>query len=117
MPEFSVSRRSSGEVQIVSLTGDVDLGSADDFEQAVDEVSDEGSGPVVIDLSGVPFMDSIGLRLLIRARRRLEREERRLVIVAGQRPVRSVFELTRTDRQLDIVDTLDDALRAANGAG
>jgi anti-anti-sigma factor len=116
VPEFSVSRRSSGEVQIVSLTGDVDLGSARDFEQAIDAVSADGRGPVVFDLSGVPFMDSIGLRLLIRARRRLEREERRLVIVAGQRPVRSVFELTRTDRQLDIVDTLDEAVRAANGS-
>jgi anti-anti-sigma factor len=116
VPEFSVSRRSSGEVQIVSLTGDVDLRSADGFEQTIDAVSGDSAGPVVVDLSGVPFMDSIGLRLLIRARRRLEREERRLVIVAGQRPVRSVFELTRTDRQLDIVDTLEDAVRAANGA-
>jgi anti-anti-sigma factor len=63
----------------------------------------------------VGFLDSIGLRLLIRARRRLERDERLLLIVARQRSVRSVFELTRTDRQLHIEDTLEAALATATG--
>ena len=87
MPEFSVTRASVGEVQIVSVFGDVDLGTVSAIEELVDAAAGDGAGPVVVDLSGVGFMDSIGLRLLIRTRRRLERDDRRLVIVAAQRGV------------------------------
>jgi anti-anti-sigma factor len=50
----------------------------------------------VVDLAGLRFIDSTGLRTLIQAHVRAEREGQELVLVPGPDSVQRVFELTRT---------------------
>ena len=48
----------------------------------------------MLDLSGVDFLDSAGLRVLLRARGMLGREDRALAVICPHGPVRRVFELS-----------------------
>jgi anti-anti-sigma factor len=49
-------------------------------------------------------MDSTGLRVIVSADKRAKRAGRRAVIVQGPQAVRRVFEITRLDERLEIVD-------------
>jgi anti-sigma B factor antagonist len=66
----------------------------------------EGNAPqvVVLDLSGLSFLDSSGLRCLVRADERAKEASRRLVLVRGPDAVQKVFEITRLEERLHIVD-------------
>lgn len=89
---------------VVALSGEVDLAAVEDVEERIRTGLDGEPGVLVLDLRGVDFLDSSGLRLVLS----LDREQRdrgaRLVVVRGGRRVARVMELTGADRQLEMVD-------------
>jgi anti-anti-sigma factor len=60
---------------------------------------------VVIDLSGLDFMDSTGLRILVTAHERARNAGRRLVLIRGNEMIQRVLRLTRLDERLEIVES------------
>jgi anti-anti-sigma factor len=76
--------------------GDLDIASADVLDAAVRDVRVRGFEHVVIDLRGLRFVDSSGLRVLLNLRNAAERDGHRLTLVAGRRAVQRIFELTAT---------------------
>jgi anti-sigma B factor antagonist len=69
----------------------------------------EHEGPVGLDLGGVTFMDSSGLGAIVACFKGLGRG-RALVVFNAKPAVRKVFEITRIDRVLPMVASLDEAL-------
>jgi anti-sigma B factor antagonist len=102
---FSVETGSLGQATLVSLSGDLDLSTAKRAEQAIEEAEQASPPVLVVDLRGLSFMDSTGLRVVVSADKRAAKAKRRFVIVQGPAAVRRVFEITRLDERLDIVDT------------
>jgi anti-anti-sigma factor len=84
----------AGEV-IAAPKGDLDLAVADDFERQIRRLAGDGR-VVVIDLRGVAFLDSSGLRSLLTLRNDAKRNHHRLVLVPGPPAVQRVFHLTAT---------------------
>ena len=105
MRSFGVETGELGDAMHVKLSGDLDLSTAKRAEQAIEEAERAGRRAVVIDLRGLSFMDSTGLRVIVSADKRAKRAGKRAVIVQGPSAVRRVFEITRLDERLDIVDT------------
>ncbi|MHC4429252.1 MAG: STAS domain-containing protein, partial [Planctomycetota bacterium] len=64
---------------------------------------------LVIDLSGVPYMDSSGVATLVEAMQIARRTGSKLVLAALQEKVRSIFEIARLDMVFSIVNSVDDA--------
>ncbi len=100
--EISTEER-EGQVR-VALVGELDIASAPKFEEGLAEA--EGGSPelLVLDLRGVEFIDSTGLRAVIAADERARSAGRRFVIVRGPAAVERVFSVTQLDQRLDIVD-------------
>ncbi len=65
------------------------------------------AGDVVVELSGVSFVDSSGLRLLLDVHRVLERDGRRLIVLAPSRPVRRLIEIAGLVSHLHVEPPLD----------
>jgi anti-sigma B factor antagonist len=65
----------------VAIRGEIDIAAVPELEHALDVAILESTGAFVLDLSGVEFLDSTGLRLVLRWRALLAREERSLAIV------------------------------------
>jgi anti-anti-sigma factor len=88
---LDTSIRREGEQAVLAVGGEVDIATADSFRQAL--LDAQRSRRVVVDLSGVTFMDSAGVNALVGAYHRVSAgDELRLV---GLRPnVRRVFEIT-----------------------
>jgi anti-sigma B factor antagonist len=59
---------------------------------------------LLVDLSGLHFMDSSGLRALVMADQRAKKAGRRLAIVPGPPAVRRVFEITQLEGRLDLIE-------------
>lgn len=75
------------DVAVLSVHGEIGLDSAPVLRKFLLPVLEHQTGPVVVDLSEVAFMDSTGLHVLVDTLRRLEPQNRRLAIVcreAGQ---------------------------------
>ena len=87
-----------------ALSGEIDLSTIEDVESGVRTAIDGHEGIVALDLREVSFLDSSGLRLLLRLHKELGDEGRRLVVVQGPRRVARVFELTGAEDQLEIVE-------------
>jgi anti-anti-sigma factor len=94
MQSFSVSHTPGR----VIATGEIDLTSAGDFGQALSAALDHGSSELVIDLSGVTFIDSSGLNELVRA----NRPEVRMVVVGAPEAVARVIRLVGLDTIIDL---------------
>src|SRR4051812_11528166 len=88
----------------VTLGGELDISTAPRLEDDLRRVEADGPALLVIDLSGLDFMDSTGLRLLIAADSRAREAGRRLGLVQGNDMVRRVLRLTRLDERLEIVE-------------
>ncbi len=88
----------------IALTGELDVASVDQVEQAFAQAERDAPQIVVLDLRQLAFMDSTGLRTVVAADARLREQERRLVIVRGPDAVQRIFEMTRLDERLEIVD-------------
>jgi anti-sigma B factor antagonist len=92
-PRFGWSVSREGGDLVIAAEGEMDLANADEFGGVVR--AQLAGGPVVLDLSGLTFMDSSGVRMLDGLLREVDREGRRLRVAPElQPPVRQVLEMT-----------------------
>jgi anti-anti-sigma factor len=94
-----------GDVAHIALTGEFDLAGVQKFDGELSKLEAENPGVVVVDLGGLSFMDSSGLRALVMADQRATKAGRRLAIVPGPPAVKRVFEITQLDERLDLVES------------
>lgn len=88
----------------VALRGELDLSTTDKLQRELERVEAATPGVLVLDLSGLTFLDSTGLRLIVAADQRARAADRRLVVVKGPVAVHRVFSITKLDERLDMVD-------------
>jgi anti-sigma B factor antagonist len=83
----------------VTLNGELDLATVAQLDEAL---SERARGvTVILDLSGLTFMDSSGLRAIPGAHGRLVEANGRLVLIPGCRQVQRIFEITGVDNHLE----------------
>ena len=97
--EIAVSE--SGGVRTLRLKGELDMAGVDRFERLL---SDPGPGTFVLDMRGLTFIDSSGLRAVIMADERVRAEGGRFIVVRGPDRVNEVLEVTGVARQIELVD-------------
>jgi anti-anti-sigma factor len=97
---------------VVSLGGELDLYNADEVREALAVAADGQPERLVIDLSGVEFIDSTALGVLIEARTKLA-NRRAFLLAAPRIETRRALEVSGLDRHFGIHDTVD-AARAAS---
>lgn len=95
---------------VVALTGELDADTASHFRSLIAEHLLAGPGNLVLDLSGLTFIDSAGLAAIVATDKGVRRAGTRLVLAAPGRNVRNVLHLTGLDAVLTTVDGLPEAL-------
>lgn len=86
------------------VSGELDLASAEVLEAGLKELESAEPDVLVLDLRELEFMDSTGLRAVIAADARARERGGRLVVVRAPEEVDRVFQLTRMDQHLELVD-------------
>jgi anti-anti-sigma factor len=115
-PLASLDVSGDGSAPVAVLTGQIDLSNAAALSSAMMEAVSNSTTGLVIDLSGLEYMDSAGVNMLADLHERLRWREQRLAIVApaGSRP-REVLELAGTGGILLIDETRENALGRVAG--
>jgi anti-anti-sigma factor len=78
---------------MVFLTGELDMATAPELSGVLDQMIEHGPQEVVIDFSGLSFVDSSGIAALVDAQQRLSEQERRLSIHGAQQGAVRIFEI------------------------
>jgi anti-anti-sigma factor len=113
---LSVGIEAAGaNASVVSLAGELALGTLPGIETRLLREVQSKAG-VVVDLTGVSFIDSSGIGLLIRAFRATEDGGTLHTVIAEGSQVERVFELAGIDRALPIFVDRARALESLNGA-
>jgi anti-sigma B factor antagonist len=99
---------------VLSLRGPLTMDNVPPFLNAVRR---EDAPTVILDFSGVPYLDSSGLGSLVSACTSCVKAGRRVALTGVNQRVRKVFEITKVDRVLLVFPTLTDALEALTNAG
>jgi len=94
---FAAMTIDRGDRRVLSITGDCDLASAPELRRHLARAAAD-IGELVIDLSGVGFIDSVGLGLLVGAARRVPH----LIVVAPEGTARRALVAARLDEILDV---------------
>lgn len=106
--EISTEKIAAGVV--IRLKGDVDMNTSSLVRSAVGEAfKPGGSRALLINLSGVRYMDSSGIATLVEAMQTCMKQGMRLRLVDPSPPVRDVFELARLSSIFEIFANMDDA--------
>jgi anti-anti-sigma factor len=100
--EIAVSE--SGGVRLVRLTGELDLAGIDRFERLLTADRTPEAVTFVLDMRGLTFIDSSGLRALIMADQRVRAAGGRFVVVRGPDRVNDVLEMTGVAGHIELVD-------------
>ncbi len=98
-------------VTVISVGGEIDLSTAPAFEAAIAGALAEEPAVLVIELSGVQFMASAGLRILVATQERVSKSAQ-VAVVASTPATSRPIELTGLDKVFALYPTLDDALTA-----
>lgn len=109
-PEPAGVDRPRPGVTLVRPTGDIDAYTAPQLRSQLHQASGGDELLLVVDLSGVTFIDSAGLGALVGAHRRMREAGGRMRIVRPPALVARAFELTGLDDVLDLRDDREDAL-------
>ena len=98
---LAVRRRRSGNSVHLQLDGELDTYSSHLLERWMLRDEQDGCAELVLDLNGLSFVDSSGLRTLIEAAKRAGAGAWRLSVVNVRGMVRKIFDITDMDSLLD----------------
>jgi anti-anti-sigma factor len=90
---FIIEEESLEDGHRLTLNGELDLAAAYDLETALSRLCGAGDRHIELDLRGVTFMDSMGMRSLLTARDMCSEANSELVVVAGEGQ-RKMLEVT-----------------------
>jgi anti-sigma B factor antagonist len=101
MSMLEVRHEADDDHATIRLAGELDISTADELGRVLADLDAPG-GPagIRLDLSGLRFMDSTGLRLIVTSDLRLRREGRELRLVRGPEQVQRVFRLALLEERL-----------------
>ena len=106
---FDVRRQ--GAACVVDIQGDVTASSEDVLMEAYNDAGDARA--IVLNFSGLSYMNSGGIGLLVTLLVRANRRSQRLLAFGLSDHYRQIFELTRLDEAVGIHDSEESALSAA----
>jgi anti-anti-sigma factor len=99
---FSCDVGRNGSSAWARPAGDLDIDTVHRVESALAELREEGCSNLVLDLRDLTFMDSTGLRLVIRWQTAARDDGFRFAVVPGAEVVQRVFRLTGMDAYLTV---------------
>ena len=106
--EITMEKISAGH--LMRLKGDVDMNTSPDVRNGLGEVFKQaGSKALVINLSGVRYMDSSGIATLVEAMQNCMKKGMKLRLAELSPSVRDVFELARLSSIFEIFSSVNEA--------
>lgn len=92
---------------VVAVTGELDVFTAPQLEAALQDQIGQGHSDLVVDLSGVEFLDSTGLGVMVKALKWAREAGGGLRVVATQERITKVFTITGLDEVMQLSGSVE----------
>ncbi|MCE5237243.1 STAS domain-containing protein [bacterium] len=99
----------SDEATLFAPAGELDAYTGPQLREELAEAVADGARWLVLDMSRVEYIDSVGLGIIVGAAKRTVEQGGNLAVVAARPNVLRVFEISGTRELLNVVETLDEA--------
>ena len=110
-PNFDLSEDElDDETVVLRVAGEIHATTAPEFSERLNDAIASGKTGVVLDLTGVEFIDSTGLSVLLNSLRRVTRARGAMVLACANPTVLRLFEITKLDSTFEILPNCDDAV-------
>ena len=109
---MNVQTRQEGRVTVVSASGKIDAMTAPVFEASLTDLIGEGRLYLALDLGGVEYISSAGLRVILASAKALKGKEGMLLLANAQEPVKEVFDISGFGTVFNIYDSVEEAVKA-----
>ena len=100
------------DIKVVEIEGELDTGSAPEAQDLLDGLRKQGVRKILLDLSGLDFISSAGLRVLLATAQELKKNDGDLRVCCLNETVREVFDISGFSTLLLVVDCRAKALEA-----
>ncbi|MFI7612972.1 anti-sigma factor antagonist [Nonomuraea terrae] len=107
---LEMTRRRHGDLVVVSLAGEIDVDNVSDVRKCLDEAVETHGPRLVVDLTGLTFIDTTGLGVLVRLLATLRDRNGSMALVAPDGQVLRRLRRTNLAPLFPIYDTLSQAL-------
>ena len=115
MPQANVVmnvRKINNTVSIIDIEGDVSAFAEDTLMEAYANASTPSTRAIILNFSGLEYMNSSGIGLLVTLLIRINRQKQRMLAFGLSEHYKHIFELTRLNEAIGIYDTEADVLAA-----
>jgi anti-sigma B factor antagonist len=100
---IELNRSGDGATAVIEIVGDLDPHTSPQLDEEVASVLDDAAvTELVLDLAGLEFIDSSGIRSLIRAQQALEERRGSVVLRAPSAATRRLLEITHLQTQFEV---------------
>ena len=103
---MKIQTTSNNDIQVLELSGELDYHSSPELREKLSELTGKQSPKILVDLSGVEYMDSSGIATFVEAFQKTKRYQGRLILAALTDTVRGVFEIAKLDSIFEIAPTV-----------
>lgn len=106
---MKINVTSQGDVHVLELSGELDYHSSPELREKLSELTAKQAPKILVNLSGIDYMDSSGIATFVEAFQKTKRYQGRLILAALTATVRGVFEIAKLDSIFEIAATVKEA--------
>jgi stage II sporulation protein AA (anti-sigma F factor antagonist) len=110
---LSITDEMKGPAVVVRLVGQLDTLTAKPFESHLAALISQGQKRIIVDLEGVNYVSSYGLRVFLLTAKQLRSDRRAFTLCRLTLDVKKIFRISGFDKILTIHDTLEEAISLA----
>lgn len=94
-------------VYTLELKGSIDTETVPDLQEKLDKIIDKKTKAVVFDMSGVDYINSVGIRLVVNTKKTLEAQQATFALTNLQPPIKKLFEIMKILTMIDVFDDVE----------
>jgi anti-anti-sigma factor len=117
MESVNFIRESVGDIEICRISGKLDVNTASEVDKKLSDAINSGNKKIVLDLQGLDYLSSAGMRVLLKAYRRMEASKGELVLTSLNDKVLEIFAIAGLDHFFVLTSNEDEAIsKMKNGS-
>jgi anti-anti-sigma factor len=107
---MNISRENLDGVICVKMSGRLDAISAPEAERVLEEIQNSGSQQVLLDLEGLEYISSVGLRVILTLFKELRQKNGKVALCCLSDYVMEIFEVSGFSSVIPIADSVEAGL-------
>ena len=101
-----------GNAKVIKLEGKLDVNLSISIETELEQLVESGSTKLILELSGVEYLSSSGIRVFISIMRKIKSKEGKLVLACVPDIIKKILKTVELEDLFEVYESVDDALAA-----